>query len=135
MNINSSNRIDFHLKVTLLGIMVLVASCTPVTPTPVSRPSVVPIYTSSLEKLGTTQVSPNDNATMVYVPAGQFPMGSEIGLIDEQPVHTVYLDAFWLDRTEVTTDMYRKCVEAGGCEEPYYLTYFNDPQFANDPVV
>ena len=32
---------------------------------------------------------------MVYVPAGQFIMGSEEGGNDEQPVHTVYLDAFY----------------------------------------
>jgi formylglycine-generating enzyme required for sulfatase activity len=62
-------------------------------------------------------------------------MGSDPGLTDEQPVHTVELSAFWLDRTEVTNEMYRKCVEAGTCEEPYYLTYYDDPQFSNHPVV
>ncbi|HJS17213.1 MAG TPA: formylglycine-generating enzyme family protein [Anaerolineales bacterium] len=72
---------------------------------------------------------------MLYIPAGQFSMGSEPGLTDEQPVHTVQLDAFWLDRTEVTNEMYRRCVEAGKCEEPYYLTYYDDPQYSNHPVV
>jgi formylglycine-generating enzyme required for sulfatase activity len=72
---------------------------------------------------------------LVYVPAGQFSMGSENGLTDEQPVHTVQLDAFWLDRTEVTNDMYRKCVEAGKCEAPNNPIYFDDPQYENHPVV
>jgi formylglycine-generating enzyme required for sulfatase activity len=61
-------------------------------------------------------------------------MGSEFGLTDEQPVHTVYLDAFWLDRTEVTNTMYKKCVDAGKCKEPDNLIYYNDPQFADHPV-
>jgi len=39
---------------------------------------------------------------MVYVPAGEFIMGSDKGHRDEQPVHTVYLDAFYIDRTEVS---------------------------------
>ena len=32
---------------------------------------------------------------MVFVPAGTFVMGSEIGREDEKPVREVYLDAFW----------------------------------------
>jgi len=42
---------------------------------------------------------------MVYVPVGEFLMGSEgdpDADDDEYPQHTVYLDAFWIDRTEVT---------------------------------
>jgi len=39
---------------------------------------------------------------MIYVPAGEFEMGSTQGDSDEQPVHTVALDGFWIDRTEVT---------------------------------
>jgi formylglycine-generating enzyme required for sulfatase activity len=38
----------------------------------------------------------------IFVPAGSFMMGSEYGRESEQPVHEVTLDAFWLDRTEVT---------------------------------
>jgi formylglycine-generating enzyme required for sulfatase activity len=35
---------------------------------------------------------------------------------DESPQHTVYLDAFWIDRTEVTVEMFRKFVESTGYE-------------------
>ena len=38
---------------------------------------------------------------MVYVPAGEFLMGDMGGDPDEHPEHLVYLDAFWIDRTEV----------------------------------
>jgi len=50
---------------------------------------------------------------MVCVPAGEFIMGSDEGDRDQQPVHTVYLDAFYIDKTEVTNAQYQKCVEAG----------------------
>jgi serine/threonine-protein kinase len=43
---------------------------------------------------------------MIYVPAGEFLMGSAEGdpsaEDDKLSQHTVYLDAFWIDRTEVT---------------------------------
>jgi len=53
---------------------------------------------------------------LVYVPAGSFRMGRETGTVDEKPAHTVTLDAFWLDRTEVTNAHYTQCVAAGECE-------------------
>ena len=39
---------------------------------------------------------------MVFVPAGPFIQGSEDGPLEEQPARTVYLDAFWIDRDEVS---------------------------------
>ena len=41
---------------------------------------------------------------MVLIPAGEFLMGSseETGRKDEYPQHSVYLDAYWIDRYEVT---------------------------------
>lgn len=54
--------------------------------------------------LGTrsTHVSRIDRMTMVYVPAGDFPIGSRTGQPDERPPRAVYPDAFWLDQTKVT---------------------------------
>ena len=51
---------------------------------------------------------------MVSIPAGEFQMGSndpEAGN-DEQPVHTVYVDAFFMDEHEVTNLEYKKFVLA-----------------------
>jgi serine/threonine-protein kinase len=77
------------------------------TPEPTPRPS-----------LGDTWTRPADGMEMVYVPAGEFLMGSDEGFDNEKPQHTVYLDAFWIDRTEVTNAQYRPCVEGGACPEP-----------------
>lgn len=51
---------------------------------------------------------------MVWVPAGRFRMGSEQGNPDEQPVHEVYVDGFWMDRTEVTNEEFERFVRATG---------------------
>jgi formylglycine-generating enzyme required for sulfatase activity len=80
---------------------------------------------------------------MMFVPAGQFSMGSPdgIGKSDEQPQHTVFLDAFWVDRTDVTNAMYAVCVKAGGCtlphstESPTRSDYYGNAQYANYPVI
>jgi len=45
---------------------------------------------------------------MVRVPAGWFDMGSPNGEANEQPVHKVWVDAFLMDRTEVTQDQFRR---------------------------
>jgi formylglycine-generating enzyme required for sulfatase activity len=78
-----------------------------------------------------TRIRSADGMLMVYVPAGEFEMGSDgtrwvwtgclrdsdLGLqvfTDEQPGHTVYLDSFWIDQTPVTVGMFRTFVEATG---------------------
>ena len=74
---------------------------------------------------------------MVYVPAGEFIMGSDEGDSDERPVHTVYLDAFYIDKYEVTNSQYRKCVEAGACDVPLVpsdTTYYDNADYAGHPV-
>ena len=85
--------------------------------------------------VGITRIRPADGMVMVYVPAGEFKMGAP-GLewirwpqsrrelkrmyytpfvfTDEIPQHIVYLDAFWIDRTEVTVAMFRTFVETTG---------------------
>ena len=56
----------------------------------------------------------NDGHVMVYIPAGEFPMGSEEGLPNERPVHKVYLDDYWLGKYPVTVGQFRKFVEDSG---------------------
>ena len=54
-----------------------------------------------------------DGAPMVLIPAGEFQMGSNYRGV-EQPVHTVYVDAFYMDVHEVTVGQYNQFVNATG---------------------
>ena len=77
-----------------------------------------------------------DGAPMVLIPAGEFKMGDAFneGDRDERPVHTVYLDAFYIDIYEVTNAQYKKFMDATGYKAPYY---WNDQNYKapNNPVV
>jgi eukaryotic-like serine/threonine-protein kinase len=93
--------------------------------------------------IGSAWTSPKDGLAMMYVPEGNFVMGAAdgSGKFDEYPQHTVYLDAFWMDKTDVTNAMFAKCVQAGACSQPYALSagdrpsYYGNPQYDNFPVV
>ena len=58
----------------------------------------------------------NDNAEMVLIPAGEFEMGDPFneGTTYERPVHTVFVDDFYIDVYEVTNAMYAKFLNAMG---------------------
>ncbi len=60
-----------------------------------------------------------DGMEMVQIPAGEFLMGDDNAAAPpERPEHLVFLDAYWIDRLEVSNAQYRLCVEAGVCAEP-----------------
>lgn len=50
----------------------------------------------------------NQFEEMVFVPAGEFTIGSDSFDIDERPVHQVYLSDFWIDRFPVTNQKYAR---------------------------
>jgi formylglycine-generating enzyme required for sulfatase activity/Flp pilus assembly protein TadD len=84
--------------------------------------------------------SPKDNMPLVCVPAGEFSMGSKkddpLSYPNEHPQHTVYLDAFWIDRTEITNQMYSRCVQASECKPPIKGSYqYNNASYVNHPVI
>jgi serine/threonine-protein kinase len=90
---------------------------------------------------GETWTRPADEMVMIYVPAAEFEMGSDKGDTWEQPVHTVALDAFWIDQTEVTNGQFAVCVEAGACDPPAKSssdtrdTYYGDGAYDDHPVI
>ena len=51
---------------------------------------------------------------MVWIPAGEFQMGSDNSGPDEYPQHKVKLDGFWMDTKEVTNRQFKEFVDATG---------------------
>ncbi len=74
---------------------------------------------------------------MARIPAGEFTMGRTkltgddktkmrpVVLLDDRPAHQVKLDAYWLDKTEVTNQQYAAFVRATSRKPPYH---WQDPQ-------
>ena len=66
-------------------------------------------------------ISPQDGMKLIYIPEGNFMLGSDLSDPDaeeiEKPQHSVFLDDFWIDETEVTNAMFEKFVNETG-----YLT-------------
>jgi formylglycine-generating enzyme required for sulfatase activity len=82
---------------------------------------------------------------LVYVPAGPFYMGSDpeldtLAQEDEQPLHSILLDGYFIYRNEVSNGLYKQCVEDGECTDPTMFedgpsTFYNHPDYQNNPVV
>ena len=113
------------------------------TPQGTATPIMTPTPTLGI---GSTILRQEDAMLMMYVPEGEFLMGSDPAKdknaqYDEQPQHSVYLDAYWIDQTEVTNGMYAKCVSAGKCflpqndRTPLHHKYYGTSKYADYPVV
>jgi formylglycine-generating enzyme required for sulfatase activity len=53
----------------------------------------------------------NATADMVWIPGGEFGMGSDRHYPEERPVHRVSVPGFWIDRTPVTNEEFTRFVE------------------------
>jgi len=92
------------------------------------------------------------------VPAGEFTMGRSASdefaacqelhqdcqlsmFMDTEPIRTVYLDAFYIDKYEVTNALYRACENQSVCDPPQainsntYTDYYSNPEFDTSPVI
>jgi formylglycine-generating enzyme required for sulfatase activity len=76
----------------------------------------------------------SQEAPMVLVPAGDFTMGSNLA-DDEKPAHPVYLNAFYMDKYEVTVGQYAKYLEVTDMEPPPDWEIMNQPEHRKRPVV
>ena len=76
-----------------------------------------------------------DGSALVFVPAGEFTMGSGV---PDAPQKAVYLGDYWIYKTEVTNSMYAFCVSVGACAPPAQelgTPVYDNPVYANYPVV
>jgi serine/threonine-protein kinase len=123
----------------LLGVLVIAllinrnkTSDIPLTDNPIPD---IPIINDS----GKVRIA--DQMPMVYVPAKKFNMGSEFGDTDETPVHSVQLNAYWIDKYEVSNSQYAKCVSAGACIRPRLkksftrTNYYGNAEYDDYPVI
>ena len=156
----------FSFEICLFLLLIFTASCSAKIAPPVSTnqpastaPSAVIQPTSQstkpaagakpgpdCSKIGQTWTSPKDGAVLMCVPAGEFLMGASEtdprASADEKPQHKVSLDAFWIDRTEVTNASFARCLADGACHpEIYdqsaltYIPYAVHPDFQNYPAL
>ena len=115
------------LAVCLFAIAIVMVGCDEpieeMLPPPVTEPSVTE----------PPPVTPPEG--MVLIPAGQFQMGSndDEAQNDEQPVHTVHIDAFFMDEHEVTNLDYKEFIlenprwQKSGIDERFHDgSYLND---------
>ncbi len=91
------------------------------TETPLLSPTATetPIPTPTPEPtlgIGSTVINPIDEAVLVYVPEGEFLMGSEVddAWNDERPQRLVYLDTFWIYQNPVANAQFAAFVDASG---------------------
>jgi formylglycine-generating enzyme required for sulfatase activity len=81
---------------------------------------------------------PPDTPVYVWIEDGEFVMGStdedSLASDNEKPAHRVQLDGYWIQRTEVTNEQYKRCVDAGACTMPYSI-FWDKPRSAKLPVV
>jgi formylglycine-generating enzyme required for sulfatase activity len=129
---------------------------TPVPPTDTPEPT--PTIAKELE-FGLTMVREKDGMEMVSVPSGTFLRGTNEEQLDwimsqvwcadcknymfgyEQPQYEIDMDAYWIDKYEVTNAQYALCEADGVCSEPLSLeslshsTYYGNPDYADYPAM
>lgn len=109
------------------------------------RPTAQPTGTRTPIPTETSEPTPHG---MILIPAGEFQMGCDPNHNGgyscepyELPLHTVYLDAYFIDQTEVTNAQYAQCVAAGACNAPANSSsftrefYYGYPEYDDYPVI
>jgi formylglycine-generating enzyme len=96
-----------HRSIRLSILLIMLASGVLAAETPVAK-----------NGTGSETVRGKDGAPMILIPAGPFLMGSNDGLPNERPEHTVTLPAYYIDQFEVTAGRYQKFIESANRNIP-----------------
>jgi formylglycine-generating enzyme required for sulfatase activity len=103
-----------------------------ITTLPTNESTQLEVDKQSLKTNLPNEITGNDSAPMLLIPAGWFQMGSK----DDKnvPLHKVQLDAFYMDKYEVTNILYSKFLSATNRSIP---KDWNNPKLSNSdqPVV
>lgn len=75
----------------------------------------------------------DDGREMILVPEGVFTRGSDSGGYDEKPQQEIYLDAFYVDKYEVTVEAYNKFRRAANYVEPSVPFFEGDYEILKTP--
>ena len=90
-----------------------------------------------------TEMADDFDVEMVLVPEGEFTMGPDPVIVcGDFPYegcknamgrkinrHQVFLDAFYIDKYEVSNALYQICVQVGGCKRPLYDYIVSDTKY------
>jgi formylglycine-generating enzyme required for sulfatase activity len=141
------------------------------TPQPTFTPTVQPTNTPQLTFTPTvrptntptnlpSRITDDHGVPVVLVPAGAFEMGGDADIAlaecqklfiggdcqrdwftDEERIHTVTLEDYYIDQYEVTNARYKACVDAGVCDPPGEVSsytrssYYGNSQYDDYPVI
>ena len=120
--------------------------------------SSIPVVSATATLLP-TEITDSKGVQMVLVPASEFIMGGNaedaVAMCEkysntdcqksrfenEEPIHTVNLDSFYIDKYEVTNTNWKNCVNAKVCNLPVQTdsvtrtNYYIDPEYDDFPVI
>jgi formylglycine-generating enzyme required for sulfatase activity len=88
-----------------------------------------------------TEITYDKGVMMRLVPAGEFTIGSDSDSDNRNLEHRVYLDAFYMDKYEVTNAQYAECMTAGVCAPPHFTksdfreSYYGNLEYDQFPVI
>ncbi len=118
------------------------ATATDISPTETIQTTIKPTETSvPIETPIPVEIEDDKNVPMRLIPAGEFTMGNENGDIESRPASLIYLETFYIDKYEVTNEMYAVCVSEGVCRTPKKpgsatrSSYYNNPFLSKYPVI
>jgi formylglycine-generating enzyme required for sulfatase activity len=97
----------------LVCLLSLATSCNQTTTTE-KNTETPPVQSQTSEEKKTNPPPENGQAGMVWIPGGEFVMGSNDADASqaEGPLHQVKVDGFWMDEVEVTNAQYREFIDA-----------------------